>query len=51
MSHILEALDRDTKEITLGRKKQRPLSDWELWDFLRQTAGALDYAHAKVVYT
>ncbi|MBV5279749.1 MAG: protein kinase family protein [Actinobacteria bacterium] len=52
LSHILEALDTDVgKEVAQRRKRQRPLSDWELWDFLQQTARALAYAHAKVIHT
>ena len=48
LSHILEALDRDVEaEITQRSEQHRPLSDWELWDFLRQTGSALAYTHAK----
>ena len=52
LSHILEALDRNLgKEIAQRREEQRLVSDGELWDFLRQVAGALAYAHSKVSYT
>jgi len=52
LSHILEALDRDVDmEIDKRRRQQRPMSDWELWGFLEQTASALAYAHSKVRYS
>jgi len=52
LNHILEAMNRDVEmEIAQRSQQQRPLSDLELWDFLRQTASALVYAHAKVLYT
>ena len=52
LNHILEALTRDVEmEIAQRIKDHRPLKDWELWDFLQQTASALAYAHAKVIHT
>ena len=47
--HILEALEKDLYQAVEQRKRRNcPYSEQEVWDFLKQTAGALSLAHEKV---
>lgn len=50
LDHILEALEKDVeKEIKDRQSQSRQFSELELWEFLRQTASALSFAHEKVL--
>jgi serine/threonine protein kinase len=47
--HVLEALEKDLYQAVEQRKRRNsPYSEQEVWDFLKQTAGALSLAHEKV---
>lgn len=49
--HVLEALETDLYQTVEQRKRQNsPYSEQEVWDFLKQTAGALSLAHEKVTF-